>query len=71
MSYAQVAAVSGSPRGSRAVGTIMKENRDPDVPCHCVIRSDGNAGEYNRGKEVKARRLLEEGAELGSRRQDS
>lgn len=49
MTYKQVAAKAGSPNAARAVGSIMKANYDPQVPCHRVIRSDGVAGEYNRG----------------------
>lgn len=36
----------------------MKNNYDPTVPCHRVIRSDGRAGEYNRGGEAAKRELL-------------
>ncbi|WP_367175535.1 MGMT family protein [uncultured Agitococcus sp.] len=35
---------------------------NPEVPCHRVIRSDGAAGEYNRGRDEKVRKLREEGA---------
>jgi len=42
---------------------VMKNNYDPSVPCHRVIRSDGRAGEYNRGGMRAKKRLLEkEGA---------
>jgi O-6-methylguanine DNA methyltransferase len=63
MTYAQVAAKAGSPNAARAVGSIMKANYAPDIPCHRVIRSDGIVGEYNRGgREEKLRKLKEEGA---------
>ena len=63
MTYKQVAAKAGSPNGARAVGSIMKANYDPKVPCHRVIRSDGIIGEYNRGgREEKIRKLKAEGA---------
>ena len=61
-SYKQVAAAVGRPRAYRAVGSILKQNYDPKVPCHRVIRSDGNTGQYNRGAERKVERLREEGA---------
>lgn len=48
-SYKEVAALAGSPGASRAVGSIMKHNYDPTVPCHRVIKSDGTMGDYNRG----------------------
>ena len=63
MTYAEVARRAGSPGASRAVGTLMKNNFDPAIPCHRVIRSDGTLGQYNRGgTEAKARKLRAEGA---------
>lgn len=62
LTYKQVAERAGSPSASRAVGTIMKNNYLPDVPCHRVIRSNGRVGEYNRGGEsVKLEKLKQEG----------
>ncbi|MDP3957836.1 MAG: MGMT family protein, partial [bacterium] len=46
----------------RAVGSILKKNFDPAIPCHRVIKSDGSLGEYNRGVSEKARKLRVEGA---------
>lgn len=57
-SYAEVARAIGHPSAARAVGTIMKNNFDPTVPCHRVIRSDGTIGDYNRGGPEKKRALL-------------
>jgi len=58
MTYAEVARAAGNPGAVRAVGTLMKKNFDPTVPCHRVVRSDGSVGEYNRGgSEAKARML--------------
>ncbi len=65
MSYKEVAQLAGSPRAFRAVGTIMKSNRDPAVPCHRVICSDGSLGGYNGGIEKK-RKLLAREARLVS-----
>lgn len=63
MTYGEVAAAAGSPGAARAVGTIMSRNRDPKIPCHRVIRSDGKIGDYAFGGEVRKReRLREEGA---------
>lgn len=56
-------ALSGFPGAARAVGTVMRKNFDPLVPCHRVICSDGRLGAYNRGgAERKAELLREEGA---------
>jgi O-6-methylguanine DNA methyltransferase len=62
LTYRQVATLAGSPGASRAVGSILKKNYDPAIPCHRVIRSDGIAGEYNRGRDEKVRKLRAEGA---------
>jgi len=65
MTYAMVAKKAGNPKASRAVGTIMKNNFDPTVPCHRVIRSDGTIGDYNRGgSKAKRALLIKEGAIL-------
>ena len=56
-SYAAVAALAGSPKAVRAVGTACAKNPLPVVvPCHRVVRSDGGMGGYLGGAEAK--RLL-------------
>lgn len=62
MTYKEVAKRAGSAGASRAVGSILKQNFDPAIPCHRVIRSDGIAGEYNRGRSQKLELLRAEGA---------
>jgi O-6-methylguanine DNA methyltransferase len=66
MTYQEVAAKAGSPGASRAVGSLMKANHDPSIPCHRVVRSDGSIGEYNRagGSKTKWSRLEEEGVDM-------
>ena len=64
MSYKDVAKRAGSPRAFRAVGSIMKNNYNPEVPCHRVICSNGELGEYNRGINKKRALLIAEGAIL-------
>ena len=56
--YGQVAGAIGHQGAARAVGTIMRDNYDPTVPCHRVVRSDGKIGEYNRGGPEKKLALL-------------
>ena len=58
LTYAQVASRAGSPKASRAVGSIMAGNFDPKIPCHRVIRSDGGIGQYNRGGPKAKRAIL-------------
>lgn len=56
-SYAAVAAALGRPRSANAVGVACRGNPLPIVlPCHRVVRSDGNLGDYIGGREAK--RLL-------------
>jgi methylated-DNA-[protein]-cysteine S-methyltransferase len=66
ISYAELAAKSGSPRAARAVGNCMAGNRIPlIVPCHRVVRSDGRLGSFSApgGVGMKRRLLaLESGA---------
>jgi O-6-methylguanine DNA methyltransferase len=63
LTYKEVAKKAGNEKASRAVGSIMKQNYLPHVPCHRVIRSDGVIGDYNRGGRNKKLELLkQEGA---------
>jgi O-6-methylguanine DNA methyltransferase len=62
LSYKEVAEKAGSPGAFRAVGSILKKNYKKDIPCHRVIKSSGEAGEYNRGADRKLIILRKEGA---------
>ena len=63
MTYTEVARKAGSRGAARAVGTVMAGNYLKDVPCHRVIRSDGQIGNYNRGgSKAKLALLKKEGA---------
>lgn len=62
MTYGEVAKLAGSPKAYSAVGSIMKSNYDPNIPCHRVIKSDGTIGQYNRGRKQKKELLRKEGA---------
>lgn len=64
MTYGEVATKAGSPGAARAVGTIMKSNFDPLIPCHRVVRANGTLGGYNRGLRQKALRLKTEGVPI-------
>lgn len=64
LTYADVARRAGSPKACRAVGNVLNKNYDPSIPCHRVVRSDGSAGGYNRGRDAKLEILLREGAAL-------
>lgn len=58
-SYAQIAALVGSPKAVRAAGSANGANSIAVlIPCHRVIRSDGSLGGYAYGLERK-QKLLE------------
>lgn len=57
LSYKEVAELAGRPRAYRAVGNILHRNHNPKIPCHRVIKSNGELGGYNRGVKHKERLL--------------
>jgi O-6-methylguanine DNA methyltransferase len=63
--YAWIAREIGHPRAVRAVGTALAGNPVPLlIPCHRVLRSDGQLGQYSMGgAEIKRALLQAEGAE--------
>ncbi len=62
MTYKEIAELTSSPRAWRAVGNILNKNKNPKIPCHRVIRSDGKLGGYNKGEKKKRELLKKEGA---------
>lgn len=68
ISYEELARRAGSPGGSRAVGRANGDNRIAIVvPCHRVIRANGDLGGYGGGPSRKRRLLdLEAGGLRGS-----
>lgn len=64
--YEWVAREAGSPKASRAVGSVMSQNPVPLlVPCHRVVRNDGTTGSYAFGASEKIGLLEEEGVSVG------
>jgi O-6-methylguanine DNA methyltransferase len=63
--YAWIAREIGRPKAVRAVGTALAGNPVPLlIPCHRVLRSDGQLGLYSMGgPEIKRALLRAEGAE--------
>ncbi len=61
LTYRQVAELAGRPKAYRAVGNILNKNSYKNIPCHRVIRSDGEIGGYNRGQKLKIKKLRSEG----------
>ncbi len=55
ISYKELAMKAGKPNAFRIVGTICGQNRIPIIiPCHRVIKSDGEIGSYAYGEALKA-----------------
>lgn len=44
--YGEVARMAGSPLSARAIGALMKQNKDKHIPCHRVVAKKGLGG-YN------------------------
>lgn len=59
--YRAVAEAIGRPRAYRAVGNALARNRNTNIPCHRVVRSDGNCGGFARGRAKKKKILRKEG----------
>lgn len=59
LTYKEVAKKAGNAKAARAVGTLMRGNFDPAIPCHRVIRSDGKPSGYNRGGWSAKKKLLQ------------
>lgn len=57
--YGEVAERVGAPRAARAVGTALSKNPVPLlIPCHRVVRSGGDVGQYGMGGTAIKKRLL-------------
>lgn len=62
ITYRELAALVGKPDAVRAVGTTMAINAvAPFVPCHRVVKTGGEIGNYAYGSEMKVELLLREG----------
>lgn len=69
-SYAEIAAAIGMPRAARAVGQACGANPVAIVvPCHRVVRSDGDPGHYGWGPRRKRALLEHEASRAGGRGQ--
>ena len=59
--YKQIAIAIKHPRAYRAVGSVLKKNPFPFlIPCHRVIKSSGDVGNYIYGKKLKQKLLWAE-----------
>lgn len=65
VSYAQLAAKAGRPKAVRAAGTACATNLiAPIIPCHRVIKTGGQLGNYGFGLPLKAALLRHEGVDF-------
>ena len=61
--------MAGYPKAYRAVGNAL--NKNPflgEVPCHRVIKSDGEIGGFASGTDKKMALLIKEGIEVKDNR---
>lgn len=64
-SYAWIAREIGHEGAVRAVGSVLAKNPLPIlIPCHRVVRTGGNLGQYRFGAEKKRQLLNQEGIHL-------
>ncbi len=65
--YAWIAREIGHPGAVRAVGSALHRNPIPLlIPCHRVVRSDGQVGQYGLGDEAKRAILAAEGVDVSA-----
>ena len=67
--YKEIAIAIGKPNSARAVANACGKNPRPiEIPCHRVIRSDGNLGGYSGkgGLSMKRKLLKKEGISSNS-----
>ena len=66
--YSEIARALGS-KAWRAVGSAMAKNENLIIiPCHRVVRSSGEIGEYASGANAKAALLIKEGVAISDGR---
>ena len=61
LAYKEVAQKIGNAGAARAVGSALAKNTDPLVPCHRVIKTNGQVGGYNGLAGNKVELLKKEG----------
>jgi methylated-DNA-[protein]-cysteine S-methyltransferase len=60
--YGDIAKALGHPKASRLIGRIIANNPNPiSVPCHRVVKSNGEIGGFMYGEQKKREILEEEG----------
>jgi len=63
--YKELAQTIGNPRAYRAVANALARNPSPvKIPCHRVVRSNGEVGGYRLGVRRKVKLLVQEGIKI-------
>lgn len=66
--YGDIAKALGHPKAARAIGRIIANNPNPiSVPCHRVVKSNGEIGGFVFGEQKKRRILENEGIKFQNR----
>jgi methylated-DNA-[protein]-cysteine S-methyltransferase len=66
--YGDVAKAVGHPKAARAIGRIIANNPNPImVPCHRVVKSNGEIGGFAFGENMKREILENEGIRFQNR----
>lgn len=65
--YKILAQALGNAGKARAVGNALNKNRDfKNIPCHRLVRSNGEVGGYVFGADKKIKLLKKEGVEISN-----
>jgi methylated-DNA-[protein]-cysteine S-methyltransferase len=66
--YGDIAKALGHPKAARAVGRIIANNPNPiSIPCHRVVKSNGEIGGFAYGEQRKREILEKEGIKFQNR----
>ena len=63
--YAEIALAIGKKKAARAVGNALNRNPyAPEVPCHRIVKSNGELGGFAGGSKAKIRMLEKENVQV-------
>ncbi len=63
--YKELARAGGCYQGAQAIGNVLHKNPYLyRIPCHRVVKSDGQIGGFSQGQDEKIRLLKNEGVEI-------
>jgi methylated-DNA-[protein]-cysteine S-methyltransferase len=66
--YGDIARALGHPKAARAIGRIIANNPNPiSIPCHRVVKSNGELGGFAYGEQMKREILEKEGIKFQNR----